>query len=342
MNRARLLVFTVFTTLFFLSAAQLTAGDVAYVHCRAGEAYVYLYQSTGNFQVVANLKCDQQIEITDSQNSAWVRVRTADGKEGYLPQASVVATLPRSPQQSAAPQSAAPQSAAPQPAAPQAAAPQAAAPQAAAPQAIEPPPPPKAAPVGPAPAASVGVSLSRLDESDTPRVEVSGGYSFLNADTNGLSTSRQNLNGFDSSFTFNGTTRLGAEMDFSAYFLSPSENLINLGAGPVDLQQRQYDILGGGRYNARKFFVHALVGMDRMSLVPLGTRVAEDSLALAAGVGTEWKFSRHFALKASGDWIYTRHDLYNLVTPGFPPYMQNSIRISVGIAYRAGSVPDYQ
>jgi hypothetical protein len=173
-------------------------------------------------------------------------------------------------------------------------------------------------------------------------VEVSGGYSFLNADTNGLSTGRQSVNGFESSFTFNGTTRLGAEANFSGYFLSQSENLINLGNGTVDLDQRQYDILGGGRYNARKFFVHGLVGMDRMSLAPLGTRVAQDSLALAAGVGTEWKFSRYFAIKASGDWIYTRHNLYNLVTPGFPNAMQNSVRISVGIAYRAGSVPDAQ
>ena len=171
-------------------------------------------------------------------------------------------------------------------------------------------------------------------------MEVSGGYSFLNTDTNGFSTSRQNVNGFESSFTFNGTRRLGAEANFSGYLLSQSENLINLGNGTVDLDQREYDILGGARYNAGKFFVHGLLGMDRMSLIPLGTRVAQDSLAVAAGIGTEWKFSRHFAIKASGDWIYTRHNLYNLITPGLPPAMQNSVRISVGIAYRAGSVPD--
>ena len=176
MIRAKLLVFTVFTTLFFLSAAKLTAGDIGYVNCRAGEGYVYLYQSTDNFQVVADLKCEQQIEIIDSQNSVRVRVRTADGKEGYPPQASIAAAVPVSPPQAAAPQSAAPQ---------------ASAPQGPAPQATEPPPPPKAAPVAPVPAASVGVSLSRLDESDTPRVEVSGGYSFQNADTNGLSQTRR-------------------------------------------------------------------------------------------------------------------------------------------------------
>ena len=61
------------------------------------------------------------------------------------------------------------------------------------------------------------------------------------------------MNGFESSFTFNGTTRLGAEANFSGYFLSPSENLITLGTGTVDLDQREYDILGGARYNARKF-----------------------------------------------------------------------------------------
>ena len=168
MIRAKLPMFTVFTTLFFLFAAKLTAGDIGYVHCRAGEGYVYLYQSADNFQVVANLKCDQQIEIIDSQNSARVRVRTADGKEGYLPQASIAPAVPVSPQQGAAPQRDAthhkPRTTGRRPQ-------------------VAPPPLPKAVPVAPAPAASVGVSLSRLDESDTPRVEVSGGYSFLNADT---------------------------------------------------------------------------------------------------------------------------------------------------------------
>jgi len=229
MIRAKLLVFTVFTTLLFLSAAKLTAGDIGYVHCPAGEGYVYLYQSADNFEVVADLKCGQQIEIMDSQNSVRVRVRTTDGKEGYLPQTSIAVPAPRSPQQGAAPQAAAPQNAAPQGAAPQSVAPESVAPQGPARQATEPPLPPKTAPATPAPAASIGVSLSRLDESDTPRVEVSGGYSFLNTDTNAFSTSRQNVNGFESSFTFNGTRRLGAEANFSGYLLSQSENLINLG-----------------------------------------------------------------------------------------------------------------
>ena len=305
MTRPKLLVFTM---LVFLSAATLRAGDIGYVHCHAGEGYVYLYQSPDNFQVAANLKCDQKIEIIDSQNNAWVRVRTADGKEGYLPQGEITAVVPSNPQQGTAPQATALS------------------------------PSPKAdAPAAPAPAASVRVPLS-LDESDTPRVEVSGAYSYLNADTSGLSLTRQNVNGFESSVTVNATRRLGVEGNFSGYFLSQSENTITLGTGTVDLGQREYDILGGPRYNAGNFFVHGLLGMDRMSLVPLGTRVAQDSLAVAFGGGAEWKVSRHFAIKAFGDWIYTRHNLDNLIFPGGPAYMQNSIRISVGVAYRAGSV----
>jgi hypothetical protein len=307
MIRAKLLVFTMLTMFFFPSVAKLTAGDIGYVHCRAAEGYVYLYESTVNFQVLANLKCGQQIEIIDSQNSSWLRVRTADGKEGYLPQASVAATL-AGPQQEAAP------------------------------QAGEPAPPPKAELLAPAPAAAVGVSLSRFDESDTPRVEFAGGYSFLNADTSGFSQVRQNVNGFESSVTFYGIRRLGAEGNFSSYFLSQSENTINLGSGAVDLDQREYAILGGPRYNLGKLFVHGLLGMDRISLVPLGTRVAQDSLAAAVGVGAEWRLSRHLAIRTSGDWYYTHHNLWNFVTPGYPSYMQDNFRISVGIAYRAGSV----
>ena len=330
--RAKLLAFTM---LLSLSAAKLTAGEPGYVHCRSGETYVYLYQSPDNFQVVANLKCDQQIEV-DSQNGAWARVRTADGKEGYLPQASLAQAVPNSKPQNTAPQSAAPQGTA-QPETPQqGTAPQAAAPQAA-PHATEPPPSPKSVNSAAAPAASVRVPLT-LDESDTPRFEVAGGYSFLNEDTSGLSAGRQNVNGFESSFTYNVTRRLGAEGNFSGYFQSQSENSITIGTSAVDLGQREYGFAGGPRYNAGLFFIHGLLGMDRISLNLLGSQVAQNSIAVTFGGGAEWKFSRHLAIRASGDWIYSRHNLDNLIFPGGPAYMQNNVRISVGIAYRAGSV----
>jgi uncharacterized protein YjlB len=68
----------VFTTLLFLSAAKLTAGDIGDVHCQAGEGYVYLYQSADNFQVVADLECGQQTEI----NYGFAKQRSGESPDG--------------------------------------------------------------------------------------------------------------------------------------------------------------------------------------------------------------------------------------------------------------------
>jgi tetratricopeptide (TPR) repeat protein len=67
-----------------LSYTKLTAGDTGSIRCQAGEGYVYLYQSAENFQVLADLKCGQKVEIVGAQNNAMARVRTIDGKEGYI------------------------------------------------------------------------------------------------------------------------------------------------------------------------------------------------------------------------------------------------------------------
>src|SRR5690349_20277038 len=78
--------------LWFLSSTNLAATDTGYIRCQAGEGYVYLYQTADNFQVLANLRCGQRVEIIDPQNNDRVRVQTADGKEGYIPQSGLTAS----------------------------------------------------------------------------------------------------------------------------------------------------------------------------------------------------------------------------------------------------------
>jgi len=74
-----------------LLAANAIAGDTGSIRCQAGESYVYLYQAPDNFQVLANLKCGQNVEIVAAQGSAMVRIRTSDGKEGYISKSEVTA-----------------------------------------------------------------------------------------------------------------------------------------------------------------------------------------------------------------------------------------------------------
>ena len=77
--------------LCLLSTAKAKADDVAYASCPLGEGYVFLYDSVTGFQVLANLKCGQRVTVLDARDNARTKVRTADGKEGYVPKSSLSA-----------------------------------------------------------------------------------------------------------------------------------------------------------------------------------------------------------------------------------------------------------
>ena len=83
-------------TMLFLSGTKLTAADVRYILCPAGEGDLYLYQTADNFDSWTNLKCGQKVEIVDAQKSPSVRVRTFDGKEGYVQQSELSGSPPLS------------------------------------------------------------------------------------------------------------------------------------------------------------------------------------------------------------------------------------------------------
>jgi len=77
--------------LFVLSTATAKADDIAYAYCPLGEGYVFLYDSPTSFQVLANLKCGQKLTVVDARDRDRTRVRTADGKEGYVVKSTITA-----------------------------------------------------------------------------------------------------------------------------------------------------------------------------------------------------------------------------------------------------------
>src|SRR5690348_4422002 len=74
--------------LFLLSTARAKADDFTYAYCPLGEGYVFLYDSVDGFQVLANLKCGQRLTVVDARSKDRIRVRTADGKDGYVVRSS--------------------------------------------------------------------------------------------------------------------------------------------------------------------------------------------------------------------------------------------------------------
>jgi hypothetical protein len=89
--------------LYVLAGVVARAGDVGYVSCPSGEGYVYLYQSLTSFEVLANLRCGEKVEVVDPRSNIRVKIKTVNGKEGYLPHSALTASAPGSQQQNQPP-----------------------------------------------------------------------------------------------------------------------------------------------------------------------------------------------------------------------------------------------
>ena len=167
-----------------------------------------------------------------------------------------------------------------------------------------------------------------------PRVDVFGGYSYLNIDTNNL-TSRQSANGWEASVSGDVNKWLAIEGDFAGYYKSYAVNFdfISPGTGTVNANVRDYSYLGGPRLNYRPLFIHALFGGDHLTGSSQGLSGSQDSFAAAFGGGLEWKVAPRWAVRASGDYVLTHHNIFG---PPGQTFTQNNFRASVGIVYIFG------
>jgi hypothetical protein len=160
---------------------------------------------------------------------------------------------------------------------------------------------------------------------DVPRLEAFGGLSYLNAGTSGLA-SRQNVIGFEGSVAINANRWLAGEANFGGYY----KTLTILNVGTFGFHD--YTAMGGPRFNIRKAFAHALVGIDHLtgSANFYGARSSgsDNALAGAFGGGVQWNVSRRFALRTSADYVLSR----------FGGLTQNNFRVTLGIVFEAGSV----
>ena len=355
---------------------------VGYSYCPRGEQYLYLYDSSSTFNVLANVKCGERVDILGSENG-YVIVRTADGKQGYVPLDGITSTPPvkargarestasRLPQPAVAeiptppvkppaaresttsrlPQPAVAETptrpakvpAAPEPTTsrlPQPAVAETPTPPMKAPAAPEPttsrlpqpavaeaPTPPAKAPAAPE-APIIGPPRRTPSETSAPLLEIFGGYSYLNFDTNKLS-SRQSFNGWESSVALHVNRWLAAEGSISGYYKNYSLDLTALGLGRLQTNVHDLDFLGGPRINFQRMFFHALLGIEHLTASGLGYSAAENSFAAAFGGGGQWRINRQWAVRASADFLVTRHNLLNAQTP----ITQNNIRTSGGVVY---------
>jgi hypothetical protein len=166
-------------------------------------------------------------------------------------------------------------------------------------------------------ALSMVILTSSLLCQDVPNAEVFGGYSYLNVDTNDLS-SRQNANGWVGIVSGNFTRWFGVEFDGGGYYKSIDSIL-----------GRDYSYLAGPRFVYGPIFAHALLGGDHLS--GGSATGSQDSLAGAFGGGIEFPVSKMLAFRTGGDYVFTRHNI-----TGGPSVTQNNFRAVAGIVFRFG------
>lgn len=159
-----------------------------------------------------------------------------------------------------------------------------------------------------------------------PRLEVFGGFSYLNAQTPVLSPSRQNVLGFEGSVSINANRWLAGEANFSGYY--KTIKIIGVAAVPF----HDYSAMAGPRFNMHKAFFHVLAGIDHLvgstNFYAVSTYSSANVLAGAAGGGVQWNMTRQLALRTSADYVMSR----------FGGISQNNFRVTMGIVFEAGSV----
>jgi len=294
-----LLALVLFSSQAFAQENQVA--DAGYILCPTGQQYVYLYQSLTNFEVLASPKCGDKVEVLGRENTlgGYLRVRTADGKEGYVPQLHFTATPPASPRITIQQPQSQSQSQ---------------------PQRL--------------PAASGTASRSPASSpsfgSDVPLAEVFGGYSYLSADADieGLG-SRSAFHGANASAAININRWLGLEADFGGHYKRDC-------AGTSGLTCRQLTFMGGPRVTYREgkvsAFGHGLFGMGNLSASLPGGSSSETKLAWAAGGGFELAVSEHVSVRVGQvDYLITRYTQTGATH-------QDHIRLSAGVVFKLGRI----
>jgi Outer membrane protein beta-barrel domain len=167
---------------------------------------------------------------------------------------------------------------------------------------------------------------------DAPKVEVFGGYSYLNPNGG------DDLNGWNASVTGNINKWFGIKSDFSGYYTSYNT------VGGAKVRVSDHFFLAGGQFTYRgndrvQPFAHLMAGTVLLrsrttrncpanSLTCLSqVKISDSGFALVAGGGVDLKIAKHLALRLiQADYVYVRNNGFN----------DHGFRLSTGLVGRAG------
>jgi hypothetical protein len=162
------------------------------------------------------------------------------------------------------------------------------------------------------------------------KVDIFGGYSYLNQDTNGAD-GRLNLNGWTASATFNFHKYLGLTAEVGGDYGSPSlgSSSAYLGFSGVSANVHQHTFLFGPTVHVLRtkkldLFGHALFGIADAKASASGVSTSDNGFAVALGGGADYNLTKHFGVRlVQADWLRT-----NLFGDN-----QNDFRYSGGLVF---------
>jgi membrane-associated protease RseP (regulator of RpoE activity) len=108
--------------------------------------------------------------------------------------------------------------------------------------------------------------------------------------------------------------------------------------GSATAKVSDYSFAAGPRINFKPIFIHALFGGDHLAATESVSGVSgslsqsQDGLAGLAGGGVQFKVSGPWSIRASADYVFTRHNIF-----GGSSVTQNNYRAGVGIVYSFGT-----
>jgi hypothetical protein len=175
--------------------------------------------------------------------------------------------------------------------------------------------------------ASAGTAHSQYATARLPQIDLSGTYSFIQANSANFG-GRFNLNGGSVSLAFSVNDRLAAIADAGVYRFPEL---------PLKTNSTMYTYLFGPRILSRRSnragpFAQVLLGGGRLNASSGGIRAGENAFAIAIGGGLDVPFRSHYTIRVvEADYLLTR-----FANGSGSSAMQNNFRVSAGLVFRFG------
>ena len=150
--------------------------------------------------------------------------------------------------------------------------------------------------------------IANVQAQEVPRVEISGGYSYLDANLKGSGGTHIHLNGGGASGTENLNSWFGGRVEFNGYF---GNEVVSISGVPTRRTVSAQTITYGPVFSYRRFsritpFGHVQLGAVHGGQFYQDISASAYKFAMAPGGGFDLELSRKAVIRLDGEYLMTR------------------------------------